>query len=164
MGGFSVRIEGLQELDAKLTELGTKAATRIIRKGLNAGGEVIQAAVQERAPVRPDLPSGDALPVGALAQDIQLRFGRDDEGLPAAIVGPGKYTSHAANWVEYGHRLVKGGYSSVKRGKLQGHGHQIGTVPAHPFIRPGYEASAPEAVEVAVKTMTEEVEKEAQKK
>ena len=104
----------------------------VIDAGLRAGGEVFQAAIAERAPERPDLPSGTALPPGALKTDIELHRGRSDEGLPAVIVSPGKYTQHVARWVEYGHRLVRGGYNKKGKG---GPGKEVGSVAAYPFIR-----------------------------
>jgi HK97 gp10 family phage protein len=160
MGGFTVRITGLKELDDKLTALKATEAKKIIRKALRDAGKVVQAAVQERAPERPPLPSGTALPPGALALDIELGLGFDDDGIPAAIVGPGKYTEHAARWVEYGHRLVRGGYSKVlANGRRRGAGKEIGEVPAHPFIRPGFEASAGPATEVLIESVKSGIEK-----
>lgn len=159
MGGFTEQFVGLKELDAKLSALKTTEAHRIIKQGLLDGGEVIQAAVQGLAPERPQLPSGTALPVGALARDIELHFGKDEAGLPAAIVSPGKYTAYAARWVEYGHRLVKGGRLSMRRGKMRGSGQQIGEVPAHPFLRPGFEESQQEAVEVTVQSIASGIDR-----
>lgn len=168
---FTAQIVGLRELDQKLTELKTAQATRIIRDGLKAGGAVFQAAIQERAPERPDVPAGDALPPGALALDIEIHMGKDTTGLPAAIVTPGKYTAHVANMVEYGHRIVRGGYSHqvVRNGKIVGYrgpGRQLkaadGTlaqVPEHPFIRPAYEAVREEAVAATVKAIADGIEK-----
>ncbi len=78
-----------------------------------------------------------------------------------AVVRPGHFTQHVARWVEYGHRTVKGGYSSYKRGRLQGRGKQIGDVPAHPFIRPGFEEARAAATEVTILTLREEIEKAA---
>jgi HK97 gp10 family phage protein len=166
MVGFTAQIVGLKELDQKLTELKTTQAQHIIREGLKAGGAVFQTAIAERAPERPDLPSGTALPVGALQRDIEVKFGRDDQGLPAVIVAPGKYTAHAARWVEYGHRLVRGGYSRLitsgrHAGKTRGPGKQVGEVEQHPFIRPGYEAAREEAVKVTIATIAAGVEKAA---
>jgi HK97 gp10 family phage protein len=164
MAGFSVDIVGLKELDAKLSEMKEQTAKRIVWEALEAGGAVIQEAVQEVAPMRPDLPSGTALPVGALAADIEIHRGKDDEGNPAVIVGPGKYTSHAARWVEYGHRQVKGGYSKVlANGKTRGPGTEVSQVPAYPFIRPAYEASRETAVDVTVLTLADGVQKQAVK-
>lgn len=165
MGGFTAQIVGLKELDAKLSELQTTTATRVINDGLMAGGRIFQAAVTARAPERPLLPSGTALPPGALRIDIEVHKSHDPDGLPAVIVGPGKFTQHAARWVEYGHRLVTGGYSKVMAsGKTRGHGKEIGEVPAYPFIRPGYEAAREEAVGATVMTIAYEIEQAAAKK
>jgi HK97 gp10 family phage protein len=164
MGGFSIEVEGLKELDVKLLELGTKEADRIGFDALRAGGEVIQAAIRERAPERPDLPSGTALPPRALAHDIELHLGRDDEGHPAAIVRPGTLTAYVARWVEYGHRMVRGGYSKIlKSGRHRGSGKEIGDVPEYPFIRPGYEEAREEAARVACTKLREGIEKAAKK-
>jgi len=166
MGGFSVRLEGFKELDAKLVALGGQAGLDATRDGLRAGGEVIQAAIRGRAPVRPDLPSGDALPPGALAHDIELAIGEED-GHPAAIIRPGSETAYAAEWLEYGHRMVTGGYSKAvgTSGRHRGPGKLTMTkrgtksVPAYPFIRPGFEESAGAAAEAANKATGEAIEK-----
>jgi hypothetical protein len=163
MVGFTARIEGLKELDAKLAELAGPAAKRILRDGLDAGGKIFQAAVMARAPERPVLPSGNALPPGALKLDIEVVHGKAD-GLPAVIVEPGFFTRHAARWVEYGHRLVKGGYSKVVGDRRRGPGHEIGNVPAHPFIRPGYEAAREAAVGATVMMIAHEIEAAAAKR
>jgi HK97 gp10 family phage protein len=161
VGGFTVKIEGLRELDAKLSEMKDSQIKRVIRHGLDAGGEVMRRAIAEAAPERPDLPSEDALPPGAMKQDIEVRRGRF-EGLPAVFVGPGKYTRRQAGWVEYGHRLVRGGISKLAKTifgnlKYKGSGTEVGEVKPHPFIRAAYEAFREEAVQVAVDTMRGEV-------
>lgn len=66
----------------------------------------------------------------------------DRAGFVLAEIGPKRGIIHVAVWVEWGHRLVRGGYSSFKRGRLQGGGKEIGEVPAHPFLRPAFEASS----------------------
>ena len=164
MGGFTTQITGLKELDEKLGNMKTGAAKRIIRRGLLEGARVFQAAVRSRAPVRPVLPSGTGLPPGALKQDIEIHFGRNDEGLPAAIVEPGKYTRHVARWVEYGHRQIKGGYNRVIKtgrdaGKQRGRGREVSApVPEHPYIRPAYEAAREVAVRAACEAIAKGVE------
>jgi len=90
MTAFSADIVGLKELEAKLLTLKQQTVKTIIWEALDAGAQVFHAAVQEAAPERPDLPSGRALPAGALAADIVRYRGRDDQGDPAMIVGPGK--------------------------------------------------------------------------
>lgn len=164
MGGFTTQITGLKELDEKLSTMKTGAAKRIVRRGLLEGARIFQAAVKSRAPERPQLPSGTALPPGMLKQDIEIHFGTNDEGLPAAIVEPGKYTRHVARWVEYGHRQVKGGYNRIVKvgrhaGKQRGTGREVSApVPEHPYIRPAYEAAREIAVRAACEAIAKGVE------
>jgi hypothetical protein len=164
MDEFTSTIVGLKELDQKLTELKTTTGRRILKKALLDGGKVFRLAIAERAPERPDLPHGDALTPGALRRDIELRFGFDPQGLPAAIIEPGRYTRHVARWVEYGHRLVRGGYSKIDRGgNVRGPGKVLNraNVPAYPFIRPGYESARAAAVAAFVVSLRAGIEKAA---
>lgn len=167
MGGFTAQVTGLHELDQKLAELGDKAARKIVRDALKDAGAVFEAAVRARAPVRSGAASGTALPPGALQNDIVSILGTTDDGgptLPAVIVRPGRYTRRAAEWVEYGHRQVKGGYLKVlPSGKRRGPGREVGAVPAHPFIRPSYEAAREQAAQVCCTSLALGIEKAAKK-
>jgi hypothetical protein len=162
------KVEGLREIEAKFAELGAKTVQRVIREGLMAGGRVFQKAVTIGAQqhIRPPLTSGTAIPPNALARDIELYYGKNDEGLAASIVAPGRYTRHVAMWVEYGHRMVKGGFSKVDRrtGRTRGPGVVLKeSVPAHSFIRPAFEATRIEAINVAAQTMARRVTELAKK-
>jgi HK97 gp10 family phage protein len=166
MGGFTAKVVGLHELDAKLSELGDKAAKRIMGAGLRAAGEVFAEAVRARAPVRSGGAGGSALPPGALKNDIGYHVGGTEDGgrpLPAVFVRPGKYTQRVANWVEYGHRQVHGGYLKLNRatGQRRGPGRETGAVPAHPFIRPAYEAARERAAQACCDAIAKGVEKAA---
>lgn len=152
-GGISINVD-ISELDEYLTEIADPVRLRKIeRKALRKGAKVTQAAVQERAPVRPDLPSGTALPIGALAADIVIRSYTDGDGREVASVQPGARTSHAAGWVEFGHQMVTGG-RLTKTGK--GNGKNVGFVPAHPFFRPAAEASAEAASAAIIESLSED--------
>lgn len=145
-----IQVEGLAEVKAALARFDQKVQDKANRAGLQAAGRVMQAAVTERAPVLDERTAkSTALPPGALKSDIEMSV-RKRDNLRFALIQPGKLTYHVVRWVEYGHRLVKGGYSSRKRGKMQGHGRQVGDVPAHPFIRPAFEAAAAPAVQAYV--------------
>jgi len=143
--GLEITFEGMPEFSRMMQELAGPAAERIARHAVRAGGRVVQAAITEAAPVRPDLPSGTALPPGALKNDIVVKTTKEPDGSVSAYIEPGKYTRHVARWVEYGHRQVRGGTSSKGGGILgqgyRGAGRGIGNVPAAPFIRPAFEAS-----------------------
>ena len=159
--GISIKVTGVNELVANLDKLKTKAAETVIRKSLRKGGKLMQSALAEAAPTRPDLPSTTALPVGALASDIELSVNKTSTGITATI-GPGAWTAPFAIMVEYGHRQVKGGYSKkLKNGKTRGPGKESGFVQARPFVRPCYEAVADSITTVICDTLNEEVVKAA---
>lgn len=104
--------------------------------------------------------TGGMLPPGALKNDIVIRFLKDAAGAISAKVGPAKLTAHVARWVEYGHRIVRGGRNRIKaNGKQYGNGVANGEVPAHPFIRPAYEATRQQVITTICKTLATELEK-----
>jgi HK97 gp10 family phage protein len=161
--GISISVEGLSELQATLEDLSTKQADTCIRKALKAGASIEQAAIIERAPIKVE-GAGGAFPAGALANDIVVRMTRDEQGNLMAVIGPDKLTRRLASWVEYGHRLVRGGYSrKLANGKTRGPGSEVGTVPAYPFIRPAYEATQQAVTDAMATTLATEIEKAAAK-
>lgn len=134
---MGVDITGLNELIEKFEESGGDIRP-VMKKAIRVGARIVKAEIASRAPIRPDAPSGDALPPGALKSDISIRTLKDTGADEAVSIQPGKLTAHIARFVEFGHRLVKGGRNHIKRG---GPGKVIGHVPAHPFVRPAFEAS-----------------------
>lgn len=154
MSGFTVSMPGLKELDQKLNALKGKTANRLIHDAVMEGGKVLQAEVRLHAPVRATGQHGNALPPGALKADIELAFGIVDR-LPSAIVKPGKYTKHVARWLEYGHRIVRGGYSKVMpNGRVRGPGRAMShAVQPYPFIRPAFETARTPATLAAVESL-----------
>lgn len=159
---MSVTVTGLDELDATIAAMDPANLDKAVRKALRAGGEVIRAAIEEAAPERTDAwtTTSTALPPGALKGDIIMKVKTDGKGVGVAFIMPGKYTLHVARWVEYGHALVRDGYSRLtKSGGRRGPGKLVGNVPAHPFIRPAYEAVQQEAQRVGVATLIQEVMK-----
>lgn len=142
--GIEITFEGMPEFSRMMQDLAGPAAERIIRHAVREGGRVVQAAITEAAPVRPDLPSGTALPPGALKNDIVVKVRKEPDGSISAYIEPGSRTRYAAVLVEWGHRLVRGGRS--KRSGILGQsyvgpGRVVGEVPAHPFVRPAFDAS-----------------------
>jgi hypothetical protein len=135
---------------------------RILRKALRAGGEVVQAAIVERAPERTEGLGGNSdnpaydLPVGALKSDVEIHVGRDKKTNSFAVfIGPGRYTKFVATMVEYGHNMVRGGrlFNWNKRGK----GKHLGFVAAHPFVRPAFESSQDEAIEAIEQSIAADI-------
>jgi HK97 gp10 family phage protein len=142
--GLEITVDGLAQFNQVMEDLAGPSAVNAARHAMRAGGRVIQEAITEAAPVRPPLPSGTALPPGALKSDIELHVSKERDGSVSAYVEPGKLTMRVARWVEYGHKLVRGG-------------KVVGDVPAHPFIRPAYEASEAAAQAAIEEQMGEEI-------
>jgi HK97 gp10 family phage protein len=157
--GFSIEIEGLSALQAKMEDLSTKQSEAAIRKALRAGAAIEQAAIIERAPVKVEGRGGE-YPAGALQNDIVVTTSRATDGTIIAIVGPDQYTKRLAGWVEYGHRMVTGGRSRVgKNGKARGPGKvHDESVPAYPFIRPAFEATQAEVAQTMCDVLAKEIE------
>jgi HK97 gp10 family phage protein len=147
--GITVDLAGLADLQAKLDALSDKALDRASRVAVRAGALIEQAAIVAEARIK--VGDGGLLPAGALKSDFVIKVTKGTDGVMRANVGPGKLTAHVARWIEYGHRMVKGGKSRLKKyGLLSGPGKQIGEVKAYPFIRPAFEASK-EQVEKTVR-------------
>jgi hypothetical protein len=151
-----IRIEGIDGVKAELAAFDAKVQKQAMVASLRDAGAVMESAVRDAAPVK--AAGGGKLPEGALKADVRLRV-TTSAGQPMAIVDFGSLTYYVARWVEYGHRLVKGGSSSMKRGKLQGSGHQIGDVPAYPFIRPAFERSISASIEAFVVRLKAELKR-----
>lgn len=152
---LDIRVDGIADVKKALADLDVKVRVKAMKKALEAAGIPMKAAVIERVPTKEEV--GGKLPVGAMKNDVRLRVTQDD-GQLMAVIEFGGLTFYVARWVEYGHRLVKGGYSSVKRGKLRGSGHQIGDVEAHPFIRPAFEATKKASFDAFVEQLRKELQ------
>ena len=153
-----IQIQGLSDLQATLDGLAEKDSNRMIRGALFDAGEPVQLAVSQRAPERSQLPSGTALPPGALKMDIVVRVPRASNIL-MSLIGPDTLTRHAARWVEFGHRMVRGGNSTLGRnGKYHGSGQHVGEVPEHPFMRPAWEESKALAAETFAASLRSRIE------
>ena len=128
---------------------------KVVLGATYAGAEVLQEAMMRMAPEQIPAemaPHSDALKPGWLRADIRivrLRTGSKRGWL----IGSGVTTAYVTRWLEYGHRMVRGGawFTSWKR-KTRGKGKLAkGTqfVPAHPFIRPAWDSSISGAIEAA---------------
>ena len=146
---MELRFTGVDSLLEKLAEVSGPVAEEAMRIGVKAGARVIADGMREAAPVLDERTAkSTALESGALRADIHVYAGKPEGTLLADLIGPGKKTQHVALWVEYGHRMVKGGYSRVDAiGRSRGPGHEFGSVRPHPFLRPAFEASARAALE-----------------
>jgi HK97 gp10 family phage protein len=154
--GITVDLAGLAELQAKFDTLSDRERDRAARAAVRAGALIEQAAIVAKAPVK--VGDGGSLPAGALKSDFVIKVAKGSDGVMRANVGPGKLTAHVARWIEYGHRLVRGGKSRLKKyGLVSGPGKQIGEVPADPFIRTAFEESRAQVESTVRNTFKREI-------
>lgn len=150
---------GVEEMRGKLKYLRGVFRDDVIRKASRAGAKVIQEEMITRAPLLDHKsPRSTAQDPGTLKKSIRTLVRKPQDGVGEAIIGPLR-DSFLARWVEYGHRLVKGGYSRMhKSGRgYRGPGRQVGFVPAHPFLRPAFEASRRRALEKVAEVAAEKL-------
>jgi hypothetical protein len=155
--GLEMTTRGFPELERTLDDMGQSLGEQVCRKALREGGNLMKGAIAANAPERPDLPSGTALPVGALRNDITVTVTKDKgaQNSFSAWIEAGKETFRVSVWVEWGHRFVRGGryMNWGKRGK----GQHVGEVIAHPYIRPAFDANEDLAFEVIAQTALNEI-------
>jgi HK97 gp10 family phage protein len=152
---IDLRPTGFEALHGRIRALRAVLHEQAVREGVRAGAAVIRDEIETRCPELDEKTArSTSLDPGAMKADIGLRMhATNKEGYAIADIGPGERTEHVANWVEYGHRVVKGGYSKAtyKNGafvgyrgpgrQLQGEEGKPAEVAPHPFIRPAYEAT-----------------------
>lgn len=142
---MGIQTTGIAEMQQKLQLISNEVREKLVLRAVRDGANVIRDAMRESAHVLAEKnPGSDSLQPGQLRADIRVRAKVDEDGLARAIIGPAEY-AYVARWVEYGHRLVKGGYSKVTATGTRGPGAQIGEVPAYPTLRPAFERSQGEA-------------------
>ena len=143
---MQLEMTGLSQLVAKLENSRVQMAGPEMKKAFRKGGNVIKKAMQERAPVLDARTAGStALDPGDLQAGMRVYLPEGEE--VTALIGPSAKVEHVARWVEYGHRMVSGGYSKVLAdGRTRGPGKAAEEdVEEHPFLRPAYEESIAEA-------------------
>jgi HK97 gp10 family phage protein len=144
---MGIQTTGIAEMQQKLQRLSDEVREKLVLRAVHDAGDVIRDAMRESAHVLAEKnPGSDSLEPGQLRADIRTRAKLDEDRIARAIVGPVKY-AYVARWVEYGHRLVKGGSSKVTATGTRGAGAQIGEVPAYPTLRPAFERSQGEAMD-----------------
>jgi hypothetical protein len=117
----------------------------------------MKAAIAANAPVRAPLPSGTALPPGTLQSDITVVVTKDAPDSFSAWIEPGKFSRHVARFVEWGHRMTRGkGKNSVVL-KVRKNGVELEDVPAHPYIRPAFDANEDVAFEATAESLATDI-------
>lgn len=142
--------QAFNDLLEKMDRLKGDALKQANRKALRQVGTLYQQAIQERAPVRSEGHAGNALPPGALKDDVRVYVhiaddAKADTDTSRVTIGPGKKTAHVAKWIEEGHENPKA-QKGLKR------------TPAHPYIRPAADATEQKAIETYQAVMTAELQ------
>lgn len=157
---MGVKIAGFAEMQAELKALGDAVRIGAVRDAAKEAAAVMRDEMRERAPVLDEKTAeSTALAPGELKRGIGLWLRSAGEGLVMVIIGPRRGTGRAAHLVEYGHRLVKGGASRVGARGAEGPGREIGDVPAHPFLRPAFEASSQKVLDKFAEALRERLRK-----
>lgn len=157
--GITIDVKGVPELQELFAQLAGPAADRAMIAGVTAGAEIFQQAITDAAPVRPDLPSGTALPPGALKSHIQIRLAKLRSGTIATFIEPSSAVRHVARWAEYGHDLIRGG----RKGSGGRFIRRVQPVNGGAgFVRPAFESSVGEATRAVENTIHDELIAEAE--
>jgi HK97 gp10 family phage protein len=121
-----VEITGLDELTRAFQNMGEKMARKAIHDALDASGSVLQVAQSEAAPEYEGSEKGSPHPAGQLKQDIRRKIKLNPEaGTGVVGIGPSKLSFYGAM-------------------REFGTSHES----AHPWVRPAFDASAQEAIDV----------------
>lgn len=139
---------GMTEVQGKLRLLREAVRDQIARDAVRAGADVILLRMVELAPV---LDARTAQSTAAEPGTLKSGLRRSTPimerlGYISCLVGASRRVAYLARWIEYGHRLVKGGWSKISVRGRRGPGREIGVVPAYPFLRPAREATEQEAL------------------
>jgi HK97 gp10 family phage protein len=154
---MGAKITGFPEMRGKVRLLQQAMRERIAQDAVRAGAQVILERMIAAAPTGPIVtPGSTAADPGTLRSGLRRTAPRVDRlGFVSCLIGAAKRVAHLARWVEYGHRLIKGGGSHVPK-RSSDTGREIGNVPAYPFLRPAYEASE----QLALEAFTEKARQE----
>jgi HK97 gp10 family phage protein len=139
---ISAKITGFGDIAKRLKEMPQKIQNRALRKALTSAIDIVGKEVQVRCPEK----------TGLMKQNIGVKVKIDSREGGAAIVGfndgPGEIPQGVlALWVEVGHEDRGHGKTKSKRKNL-------GTVAAHPFLRPALDATKTQAMDAFAESLT----------
>lgn len=184
----AVVLEGWAELETKLLGLSAKIAKNCLRVSVAAGAALIRDAAKEKAPLLTGKTWGDHQPPGTLKRAIIVKHvpeqSNDYQQTYKVTVRQGKryqkqtkkqnksQDAFYARWVEYGHWYVPPNPNTTVSNNGKTHAsnwtvhraanHSI-WIPAHPFMRPAWDANNQKALEAIKTKMGERIEEEAAK-
>ena len=141
----------LADLKAKLDAANGQALRDAERKALTAMGKLVQGAISEKAPERTKYDGGDLKP-GELKAGfkVSVHIASDSATINSSdnsrvTIAPKADIAHVARFVEDGHANPPGSKTE--------------NTPGHPYVRPAFEETQEQAVEIYVSTLTEALQK-----
>ena len=142
MDRISVHVSGDKELANKFKALPPAVARENLLTAVVAGARVIQEGIKDQVNSKS----------GQLAKSIDIDPTLITKSRVAINIGPEKYMGFYGEFVELGHPIVHtsiAGYGTDRRGrgKVLKSTRVVGHVPAHPFMRPGFEQSVGGAID-----------------
>lgn len=139
---MGLQTTGIENAQRKLKYLQDAVRDIATRKAVTAAARVLADEQKHLAPVLDERTAkSTAMLPESLKNAIDVKVKKVKDGYIEAFIGPKHGKGRAAHLVEFGHRLVKGGGSRIGHtGKFEGTGKVVGFVPAHPFLRPAYDA------------------------
>jgi len=157
---WGIEVQGLQETIQAFNNLPKVIVATGFTKALSAAGNVIADELERNTPVKAEEETGGILERGELKElvmvavtlDSKLRGGTADVGFQGSKAG------RVANWLEYGHRIVKPGGNYVdSRGRLR-KGTPTGFVKAYAFMRKTGDQSASRAIDAFLAVIQSTIE------
>ena len=174
-----VHIKGLTELKRAMQALPEKISRNVLRASVNAGARVVRDQARINAPVLNTAVPGHQ-PPGTLKRSIVTAFISEKSNAQQATYfvtvrqgkkyrGQGRHQNKSQDafygaWVELGHHYVAPKPKTTNWKRHRHHQHTSGVfVPAHPFLRPAFEAKKYQSVqairEYLLQRLPQEVEK-----
>jgi HK97 gp10 family phage protein len=136
------KVEGLEEIIAKLKELETKIAKKIIRKALRKGASILTKATKQRAPV------GET---GNLKAGIKTKAGkRSRKTISINVVLSDSTVKGAAYYAAF---QEFGTFNKDETPRIEGKG----------FMREAFDVEGPTASKAVIDTFWDEIKKVAEK-
>lgn len=162
MGSRPFHVEGLKELDAMLSQLSKSMAKTVLRNALKKAGAPVRDAAAALAPVD-DGELASSLAVSPKLKKSQKPGGYRDRTAVNVYVGPVAKIAPHAHLVEFGTgpRALKksrkiyldNGWVTLRAGQ------SVGQMPAKPFMRPAFDATKQQMLNILVKEIAAELVK-----
>lgn len=142
-GDLAITID-TRALDAMLSKLSTKLQSRVLKKALQAGGDVVLQSMKALAPERTDekTPGGNSLPPGILKEDLHVQVTVGTTSGASVKIGPTPITAHVARWQNNGFNLTTHGR---KRGRKV-----IKAIPGKHFMEAAMDESGQKALDAMI--------------